>query len=258
VERVREISREGREAFASPDDSWTLFLLIWMVVPVLFFSTSQSKLPGYILPAVPAAALLVTEYLAARRDAEIKPSWPLAATHGILCGVLVFAALSAAAVALATPHRLTLGKGTYIAAAIGAMFALSIAGTLLTRSGPRLVRSATMIAVVVSMTAVIRLAAPVIDATQSARPVAESIQSFSHEQVPVALYHVNRTQEYGLEFYLDRPTKKYEAGEVPAEAHVLVAAPNTESEVSALLPGRRVSYLTNLPAQKLNLYWVGK
>src|ERR1039458_1051547 len=49
VERVRGIWREGLEAFASPDDSWALFLLIWMIVPVLFFSASQSKLPGYIL-----------------------------------------------------------------------------------------------------------------------------------------------------------------------------------------------------------------
>ena len=53
----RLIWSEGKEAFSSPEDSWALFLLIWMFVPILFFSASQSKLPGYILPAVPAASV---------------------------------------------------------------------------------------------------------------------------------------------------------------------------------------------------------
>src|ERR1017187_10247031 len=65
-ERVRLVWAEGKQAFSSPETSWPLFLLIWMLVPVLFFSASQSKLPGYILPAVPAGALLIAEYLASR------------------------------------------------------------------------------------------------------------------------------------------------------------------------------------------------
>jgi hypothetical protein len=113
-----------------------------------------------------------------------------------------------------------------------------------------------MVAVVVSVAALIRFAAPVIDATQSARPIAESIQGFSHEAVPVALYHVKRAQEYGLEFYLNRPAEKYEDGNVPAAAHVLVAAQGTQLQVAELVPGRRVSYLTSIPEQKLDLYWV--
>ena len=35
------------------------FALVWIVVPTLFFSLSGAKLPGYILPVLPAAALLV-------------------------------------------------------------------------------------------------------------------------------------------------------------------------------------------------------
>jgi 4-amino-4-deoxy-L-arabinose transferase-like glycosyltransferase len=256
VEHVNVIRREGREAFSHPDDSWALFLLIWMVIPVLFFSASQSKLPGYILPAVPAGALLVTEYLAAHREKESRIALPLAAVHGILCGALIFAALTTAKIMLATPRHLPLDKGTFIAAGIAAVVALGIAASLLTGSGTRLLRSTTMFAVVLSIAAVVRLAAPAIDFTQSSRPVAESIQSFSHEAVPVALYHVSRVQEYGLDFYLNRPTQIYDNGEIPAAPHVVVAAQGAQTEVAKLVPGRRVSYLTSIPAQKLELYWV--
>src|SRR6202171_1622030 len=71
AERARLIWSEGKEkdAFSNPENSWPFFLLICMLVPILFFSASQSKLPGYILPAVPAGALLVAEYLSGRRSA---------------------------------------------------------------------------------------------------------------------------------------------------------------------------------------------
>jgi len=41
------------------------FALAWVLFPLLFFSASGSKLPGYILPALPGAALLAGERLAA-------------------------------------------------------------------------------------------------------------------------------------------------------------------------------------------------
>jgi 4-amino-4-deoxy-L-arabinose transferase-like glycosyltransferase len=266
AERLRLIWRERREALTSPQasaskkDSWPLYLLLWMIVPIVFFSASQSKLPGYILPAVPAAALLVTEYLAARRERNIRFSWPLAGAHGLLCGLLIFAALSAASVAVT--HHLIFGQGTYVAAAIAAMFAIGIATALVLPIGPQLIRPFTMLTAIVGVAAVIRLAAPAFDVTQSARPIAETIrsfsqESFSHERVPVALYHVGRTRQYGLDFYLNRPSQIYDDGQVPGAAHLLLAVPHAEPEFSALIPGRKVSYLTSLPAQKLELYWVG-
>jgi len=254
--RVRSIWAEGKQAFSNSKDSWPLFLILWMVVPVLFFSASQSKLPGYILPAVPAGALLVADYLAARRSNEVKLSSLFAAAHGILCGLLIFVALSSATIA--TSHHLVGGTVTYVAAVVAVVFALGITVALLSRAGLRLLSRVTMVAMVVSVGAVIRLAAPVIDATQSARPIAESIQSFSHEPVPIVLYHIHRAQQYGLEFYLNRPAEKYEDGNIPAAAHVLVAAQGTQLQATQLVRGRRVSYLTSIPAQKLELYWVGK
>jgi len=272
VERARLIWSEGKEALSSSEDSWELFLLLWMLVPIIFFSASQSKLPGYILPAVPAAALLVAEHLGgfgrvrlfnaddaevSRRSRDERKLPPLfAVAHGVLCGLLIFAAFSAASVAMY--HHLLWGKGSYVHAAIAAGFGLGIGAALLSRAGLRLLSRVTVFAVVVSAAAAIRFASPVIDATQSARPIAESIQGFSREPVLIAVYHLNREQEYGLEFYLNRPVENYEGGSVPVIAHVAVAAQSTQTQVAQLVPGRRVSYLTSLPAQKVDLYWVGK
>ncbi len=40
-----------------------LFSTAWILVPLVFFSLSGSKLPGYILPALPAALIFTAEYV---------------------------------------------------------------------------------------------------------------------------------------------------------------------------------------------------
>ena len=277
VERFRLVWSEGKEAFSSVEDSWTLFLLIWMIVPIVFFSASQSKLPGYIVPAVPAGALLVSECLAGRRGVGEEGKLPplFAAAHAALCGLLIFASLSAALFAgsMVMSHHLRWGAvrsgiaswgsgapgiGLGSSAGFAAFLAVAIGVALCSQSGARLLTRATIFAVVISVAAVLRFAAPVVDATQSARPIAQGILGFSRESVPVAVYHLNREQQYGLEFYLNRPVERYETEDIPADAHVLAAAQSTQLEVAQLVLGRRVSYLTSIPAQKVDLYWVGK
>jgi 4-amino-4-deoxy-L-arabinose transferase-like glycosyltransferase len=51
--------RSLKRGFISEDDKLKLFLGCWIIIPILFFSVSGSKLPGYILPVFPAVALVV-------------------------------------------------------------------------------------------------------------------------------------------------------------------------------------------------------
>jgi 4-amino-4-deoxy-L-arabinose transferase-like glycosyltransferase len=265
-DRLHGIWSKGKEAFSKREDSWPLFLLMWMLVPIVFFSASQSKLPGYILPAVPAGALLIADYLNFRRreesvdgirDRERRKLSPyFAVAHGVLCGLLIFAAFSAESIVI--HRRLLLTTGTYFGAVVAAMAAIGISAALVSRAGFRLLTRVTLVAMVISVAVVIRTASVAIDSTQSARPIAESIQSFSQEPVPVAIYNINRAQRYGLEFYLNRSAEAYGNGNIPTVPHVLVTKQDAQLEVAALVPGRRVSYLTSIPAQKLDLYWVGK
>ena len=47
------------------------FSLAWLLAPIVFFSFSGSKLPGYILPALPAAALLIADVLRPKKPAVL-------------------------------------------------------------------------------------------------------------------------------------------------------------------------------------------
>jgi 4-amino-4-deoxy-L-arabinose transferase-like glycosyltransferase len=70
-------------------------LLIWIGVVLVFFSFSKSKLPAYILPALPALALLIGRDVALRARIEVK--WP----------ALFGAAAGAAALVFALPRILS-------------------------------------------------------------------------------------------------------------------------------------------------------
>jgi 4-amino-4-deoxy-L-arabinose transferase-like glycosyltransferase len=76
---------EAGPGFWRPEARPTLFLLLWLIVPFVFFSISQSKRPQYILPLMPALALLVAQVWAEARTRA-------AAVITALIGVLLLAA----------------------------------------------------------------------------------------------------------------------------------------------------------------------
>lgn len=68
-------------------DSRRVFLLLWLAWGLLFFSISKNKLPGYLLPLLPAAAALMGASLAESRHVK----WLLPGT-ALLAGLLPVAA----------------------------------------------------------------------------------------------------------------------------------------------------------------------
>ncbi|MBI3471599.1 MAG: glycosyltransferase family 39 protein [Candidatus Solibacter usitatus] len=75
-----------RDAFPDPRRR---FLLLWMVFGFLFLSASANKLPGYILPLLPAAAAMMGLALAEARDT--RPV--LAAAAALLCATVPLASI---------------------------------------------------------------------------------------------------------------------------------------------------------------------
>lgn len=92
--RFWRISR-WRQAAHDPALELPLFLLLWLLLVVGFFSAAATKLPGYILPALPAASLLVSLWW--RPFPGLDPPAPRALGLSGLANLLVLALLTAAA-----------------------------------------------------------------------------------------------------------------------------------------------------------------
>ncbi|MGH9581250.1 MAG: ArnT family glycosyltransferase, partial [Terriglobales bacterium] len=213
---VASVVRRWR-AWASPEETLPVFLLSWGMAPVAFFSLSQSKLPGYILPAVPAFALLVAEYVQRRQRVESAPGWALLAAHAGLLGLLTVAALL-------FPYfleRPRLPVPGWMAAAAGALGALVTAAVLvsLRRQGLVILRFVTLAPVIVILAYVLRVEAPILDQAISARPVARDLDRLGTEKSVVAVYRAHRSLEYGLAFYRNRPVPRYERDHAPEGEH---------------------------------------
>lgn len=70
---IAALAQARRWKWRAADDALSktrILALAWLVVPLAFFSLSGSKLPGYILPALPGAALLIGDRLAAYARGE--------------------------------------------------------------------------------------------------------------------------------------------------------------------------------------------
>jgi 4-amino-4-deoxy-L-arabinose transferase-like glycosyltransferase len=59
------------------------FALAWFLFPLLFFSFANSKLPGYIIPVLPAVALIVGERLLRLSSEPGKRNWAIKTTAAI-------------------------------------------------------------------------------------------------------------------------------------------------------------------------------
>ena len=259
VQGIR-LQRSERESDAPAqndlENQFVLFACCWLIAPVIFFSISQSKLPGYILPGIPAGALLLADYLRRRwtqRESQSPAKW-LVVLHSLLAAAPIVPALLIGYAV--TQHRLPGGRPMIVALAVAFVLCAGVAVTLVRPSGLRMLRFVTLIPVVLSVGAVLKLGSLSIDQTLSARPLAEEIASIQNHPLPLAVYHVKRELEYGLSFYRNQLTIDYDWGKVPPQEHLLVAPENSLAEVAKLVAGRRVSYVGHYAAQHLDYFWV--
>ena len=253
VESIHTWWAERRE-FLRSEDALNALLVIWLVVPVVFFSISQSKLPGYILPALPAGALLVAEYVRIHLSDNDRPGISLVVMHSLVAAAPIIAALMIQYIVL--QHRLPWGKAAAISFSFASVLAIGITITLRAQVGPQAFRFVTLVPLVLAVAAVLRLGSPVLDSTLSARPLAAEISRLEMKPLPLAVFRISRETEYGLAFYRNQTIAGYERGEIPGGEHLLVAPEGLQTEIARQVPGRRVSYLGSFAPQGLDYYWV--
>jgi 4-amino-4-deoxy-L-arabinose transferase-like glycosyltransferase len=252
VECLRAWWAEGREVLNS-QRTLEVFLAIWFFVPLVFFSISQSKLPGYILPSIPAGALLVAEYGRRRMLDQSRPALVLTVLHSGIAAAPVVPALMIQYLVL--QHRMPWGQAAVISTAFGIILAIGFVATFRSRIGMGASRFV-LVPVVLAVAAALRLGSPAIDSTQSARPVAQELGRIDTRGLPLAVFRARRETEFGLAFYRNQVIARYERDAVPSGEHLVVAPEGSQTELAKQVIGRRVSYLGSYGAQALDYYWV--
>ncbi|HET9180956.1 MAG TPA: glycosyltransferase family 39 protein [Candidatus Angelobacter sp.] len=256
-------TREGTPAEQSAQDGLLQFLLLWVLIPIVFFSISRSKLPGYILPAIPAAALLTAAYLhdlgkAARVQLIL---------HALICGAILGGALLAPWLMLKV--HVTQELGTWLAT-VTAVTASAV--LLLVRyRGLRVLHFITLVPLVLGLVFLLRFAVipqragnpvhgAIIDLTQSARPVDAELRGLGVNSGPIAIFNVRHQRElqYGLNFYRNQAIELYGQDPIPGEAHVVIAQEGDMDAVQASLGQRKITSIGVFPPQRLQFFRVSK
>ncbi|GGA77799.1 hypothetical protein GCM10011507_31300 [Edaphobacter acidisoli] len=233
-------------------DAFPEFLVLWALFPILFFSFSGSKLPGYILPSIPPLTILAADYLFRRRQCGL-PRWILW-SHAAVCAIMIF-------VLVLAPQHMQYDTWVpaahwLIAATISALILSGIVLAITQRWGPKQLTNATLIPIFAILVFLLGFHGRELDLTYSARPLAREI----HQQAPdvkiVATDDVNRDINYGLAFYRNEPVVDYSVEGVPSAAHILVIRESKTSKLNTLLAGRMYEPLFLYETQGLAVYKV--
>lgn len=253
LESIRGWWAEGREIFRS-EDGFSAFLVIWLIVPLVFFSISASKLPGYIVPALPAGTLLLTEYVRRHANDDDRPRILPIVLHSIVAALLVVPALMLQYIVF--QHQLPWGRALEISLAFAMVLGVGMVLTLYRRFGLRVLRFVTLVPVVLALWAALRIGAPALDATLSARPLAAELTKIENRTVPLAILGLSRETQYGLQFYRNQDIARYELGQAPIQEHLVIAPEGSQVSVAKWTVGRRVTYLGSFASQGVDYYWV--
>jgi 4-amino-4-deoxy-L-arabinose transferase-like glycosyltransferase len=266
---VRDAENETPEAEEDPQPdapsfTFEIFLLLSALTPIAFFSLSHSKLPGYILPSVPALLILSAVAVHRRAAREQRPSWVAVIIHAILLAAIVGALCVVPRLAFKLPVA---ASNIGMAALVGTVIFLLAALPLLT-AGWRMLRFVTLLPLILAVGFLLRGLAPAVDATQSSRPVAELLQQIDQPgNLPLATFSLNRNMAFGLAFYLNRRVAPYEGLEIspavyelpaaiPSSAHILVIRSAALPALRQLLSGRSVRFLGSYSPQSVEIYQI--
>ena len=207
LDRWRDRGRQREQQAGSWRDSPDLFLSCWAGFIVVFFSISQSKLPGYILPAIPALFALIGRQVAwADENGRPMLRWAVVATGAMF--LLAAVRVARPVLALVTPWDSPAFLGM-----LGAATAGLLGGVTLLWLGWRkhlLPSVVTVSALAAILVLIFNLGiVPVADHVVSSRSVARDVIARAQSGQAVFHYKLPRAWGYGLEYYGGGPAQQW-------------------------------------------------
>jgi 4-amino-4-deoxy-L-arabinose transferase-like glycosyltransferase len=207
------------------------FFACWAIWPIVFFSFSQSKLPGYILPAIPPLAICSAVTLARAISENGLRIRKLLMTIGATWLVICVAAMFADARRMKPQglEYLAFGRLAVSPGLFGGLIALAVAAVLTVaalraRPTTSILLCAVLVAAAVEIASVKIL--PALDPVLSARPHAEFMRNDQHPD-RIFIYQLRRSWIWGLNFYFRRELPEWTPGD-PLPALVLTTPTGLE------------------------------
>ena len=233
IPSARGLFRHGNR-WRSLAGAQDLFLWLWLLTPLVIFSLSRSKLPGYLLPAAPAIALLIGHQV----RLWLKPG-PEGARPPWFKDFFVYQALCLVLAGLALPFyagRLNLPLESLAGAASGLLAGTGLLALLFYWRRRRTASAACYLAAVALAVILVTGAVfPRVDAAESSRQLAAFLQEEEgFLDQPLFVYGISRNVAYGLGFYLNSPARiVYSEGDLHyprGEEAFFVTSPGFKSE----------------------------
>jgi 4-amino-4-deoxy-L-arabinose transferase-like glycosyltransferase len=233
-------------------DAFPEFLVLWALFPIIFFTFSKSKLPGYILPSIAPVTILTGDYLNRIRRTGL-PKW-LLWSHAAACALVAF-------VIVLSPQHMTYetlvpSPAWLVTAGAAALLVLFAVVKTIQIGGIAHVRNATLFPVFAAMVFLLGFHGKDLDLNYSARPLAREMQLQAPNVRPVAVENVRRDMIYGLAFYRNEQPIEYEKDGIPVGEHLLVIPATETAQLEHWLAGRVYEPLFLYPSQGLEVYKV--
>jgi 4-amino-4-deoxy-L-arabinose transferase-like glycosyltransferase len=218
------------------ESGWLVFAFAWLLFPIVFFSLSGSKLPGYILPSLPAAALLAGDRLAAFAGNRSKNSLAMRTTGLVL---LLFGPIAVA-------YAARFGNVS-LQCSLLVVSPLLVAGVVATVWAQRRILAVTLIALAIltAVTLSLRCAVTRFTERETVRGLIQTANARGYASAPLFMFEkVERTAEF------------YAAGRVAYEpdgepvrfelvSQVVNQARQTHGPLLVIIRPRSISQLTN-------------
>lgn len=219
-----------------------VFTFSWLLIPLVFFSFSQSKLPGYILPILPAAALIAGERLARFTHAEAG-NWTMRITGAILLLLVTGGIVYAQQL-----QSFSLGGVLSIATPLLVAGSFAIFVTRRRTLAMTLITGATLAAFVITLNCGARILA-----RESTKNLFQLADARGYDSAPLyALHEIDRAAEFyaaGRVVYVkDGEPLRFEFALQVAEAAKKIPGP-----ILVVLPVEHVSQLTQLKSMRIDL-----
>jgi 4-amino-4-deoxy-L-arabinose transferase-like glycosyltransferase len=228
------VAQEGLRIWR--EKAWTnspgFFFACWAVFPVVFFSVSQSKLPGYILPAIPPLTLVCAVGVIRTISSDRRNAATIMGSVGaiwVLVAIAVGVAASPFSSRLFGKEWPGLPSGMIAAAALFLAALLLLALNYFGKPWLTLLLSVVFVAVCVEVASLKFL--PSLDYAVSARPHAEFMRNDQHPD-RIFTYELRRGWAYGLTFYFRRELPEWSPSDpVPA---LVLTTPDGLEEIKKL------------------------